>query len=165
MYRYLLVAMMTLTQGCTASAWQNFATPPAQQTVEARKFVLIDANGKPLAELGATREGSGLVLMDSTGKPRAALVVTGAGQPGLKLYDRSGVVRAALIVADDGHAGLALYDTASRNRAALATNPDGASALMLFDRDGRLVGVLPARLVDEQRSHGGRTQGDGRRSG
>lgn len=150
MYRYLLLAIVALTQGCSAAAWQNFEAPSAQQTIEARKLVLIDANGKPTAELGAAQEGSGLVLMDSAGKPRAALIVTPTGEPGLKLYDRAGVVRAALLVDNDGRAGLALYDAGNRNRAALATNPGGSSALMLFDRDGRLVEILPAHSDGEQ---------------
>ena len=145
MYRCLLLAAMVLTQGCAGSNWENFgASSGPRDAVEARKFVLVDANDKAIAELGAAQGGSGLVLMDSAGKPRAALVLTKAGDPGLKLYDGGGVVRAALVVGNDGRSGLAMYDAEGRNRAALATSPQAAPALLLFDGDGRVTTQLPA---------------------
>ena len=146
MYRCLLLAVMVLTQGCAAAAnLKNFGASSApRDVVEARKFVLVDANDKAIAELGAAQGGAGLVLTDSAGKPRAALVLTKSGEPGLKLYDGGGVVRAALVVGNDGRSGLAMYDAEGRNRAALATSQQGATALLLFDRNGRVTTQLPA---------------------
>jgi hypothetical protein len=145
MSRCFLLAVIVLTQGCAAANWENFGASSApRDAIEARKFVLVDANDKAIAELGAAQGGSGLVLMDSAGKPRAALVLTKAGEPGLKLYDGSGVVRGALVVGNDGRSGLVLYDAEGRNRAALATSPEGAPALLLFDRNGRVMTHLPA---------------------
>jgi hypothetical protein len=144
MSRYFLLAAIVLTQGCAATNWENFAASSApRDTVAARKFVLVDASSKPIAELGAAQGGSGLILMDSAGKPRAALVLTAAGEPGFKLYDHEGVVRAALVVANDGRSGLALYDGRGKDRAALATSADGAPALLLFDHDGGTLTRLP----------------------
>ncbi len=159
MYRYFLLAAIVLAQGCSAVDWQSFANSPPQQTVEAHKIVLVDSNGKPIAELGAAPGGSGLVLMDSAGKPRAALIVTQTGEPGLKLYDRAGVVRAALVVANDGRSGLALYDARSKNRAALAANPEGSSALMLFDGDGRPTAVVPPPISGARGTRAGPPSG------
>ncbi len=152
--RILLLAIMTaaLTQACAELNWRNWGVAPAAQpVVTAQKFVLIDAQGKAVAELGAAQGGSGLVLMDSAGQPRAALVLTSSGEPGLKLYDDKGVVRAALVVATDGRTGLVLYDGHDKNRAALATGRDGAPAMVLFDRDGRAVKLIAAPAGERRR--------------
>jgi hypothetical protein len=140
----LLLSIVLLVSGCTAANWSNPPpVPSVPETVEARKFLLVDPNGKPLAELGAAHGGSGLVLLDAAGKPRAAMVLTSAGEPGVKLYDAGGVVRAALMVANDGRSGLAIYDSNGRDRVALATDATGTPTLVLLERDGRVAAVLP----------------------
>jgi hypothetical protein len=154
MYNCLLLSIVLFIPGCTAASWNPAPVSSAPETVEAQKFVLVDANGKALAELGAAHGGSGLVLLDAAGKPRAAMVLTSAGEPGLKLYDADGLVRAALMVGNDGRSGLALYDTNGKNRAALATDTAGAATLVLFDREGRVAALLPASARDaRQHSH------------
>jgi hypothetical protein len=108
--------------------WHRDARRPLGKASE---FVLVDANDKPIAELGVAQEGSGLVLMDSLGNPRAALVLTQTGEPGLKLYDRASIVRAALMVAS-------ACDEGTKTRAASV----GASS----DERGSLTSVIDRQL-------------------
>ena len=144
-YRWLLLAMVLPVPACTSAAWNSLTAPAGpSEVVQTRKLVVVDGNGKPVAELGAAQEGSGLVLMDTEGKPRAAMVLTANGEPGLKLYDAAGEVRAALIVGNDGRAGLALYDARGKDRAALATDTEGNPALILLDRKGRVAAAVPS---------------------
>jgi hypothetical protein len=153
-YRWFLLALMALAQGCTPAASNTVAVPASPaEVVQARKFVLIGANGDPVAELGSSYGGAGLVLMDSTGQPRAALVLTASGEPGLKLYDQHGVVKAALMVGNDGRSGLAIYDTRGKDRAAFATDADGTPALVLFDNNGQVIDVLPAAPIKHRYRH------------
>ncbi len=73
--KFLLVMLVLLTPGCGAANWTGPPPLPSPDTVEARKFVLVDAAGNPLAELGAAHGGSGLVLLDSAGKPRVRYTI------------------------------------------------------------------------------------------
>jgi len=62
------------------------------QEIRANKFVLVDENGKPRAELAMDKGRPLLVLWDENGKPRAGLVVTKLG-PSLELNDENGKLR------------------------------------------------------------------------
>jgi len=63
--------------------------------IRARRFVLVDANGKTGAMLTADKDGPRLDLFDENGKIRATLEVSEDG-PGLALFDEKGEVRAML---------------------------------------------------------------------
>ncbi len=62
---------------------------PVPETIEARRFLVIDTKGEPRAALGVTEGGPTLALNDADGKLRAALTVTEGG-PALVLFDADG---------------------------------------------------------------------------
>jgi hypothetical protein len=110
--RLLAWGVVVLAGGSLLLAASGVRARPPQlgRIVEAERFVLRDASGKPRAVLGMDADEPGLWLYDAGGKPRAALAVT-ADRPGLALYDASGNARAALAVTAGGPA-LWLYDKA-----------------------------------------------------
>jgi hypothetical protein len=65
------------------------APPPGpQKQVSAEQFVLVDANGKTLAQLAKSGEGSPcLFVFDKEGKIRLEAGVYGDGQPFFGLFD------------------------------------------------------------------------------
>src|SRR5947207_15500694 len=132
-----VVAGLLLTTGCASNSVEKLSKKTetglyirAPGVIAAQNFVLVDAAGRPLAELSsAPQGGAGLVLLDQAGKARAALITTPAGEPGLKLYDASGAVRAAAMVSSDNSTGIALYDATGKSRAALTEAPLGQATL------------------------------------
>lgn len=126
-------------------------TPAWRRTVEAEKFVLRDASGKPLAMMDATNEEPTLTLADASGKPRAILGVDADGAS-LDLWDASGKPSASLGMLKDGP-GLVLYDANGNMRAFLDGESDGPS-LTLRDSGGfeSVVGhvALQAPATGEQ---------------
>lgn len=64
------------------------AAPPPQKQVSAEQFVLVDAGGKTMAQLGKSGEGTpGLFLYDKEGKVRLQAGVYADGQPYFGLFD------------------------------------------------------------------------------
>jgi mono/diheme cytochrome c family protein len=80
----------------------------AARAVEADRFVLLDPQGKPAAELSYRDGGPSLVLRGSAGKPRASLALLTDGVARLSLNDREGRSRVTLAVRADGEALLDL---------------------------------------------------------
>lgn len=150
---FLLLAAAPGFSGCAAGARQQLAQRSqtglfirSPSVIAAQSFVLVDASGKPVAELSsAPQGGSGLVLLDRNNKARAALVVTATGDPGLKLYDANGKVRTAIVISSDDKAGIALYDAGGHSRAALMESGAGESDLVVFDAAGRQIARFPGR--------------------
>jgi hypothetical protein len=156
--RYLSPSVLAITllaalgaAGCSSTGGQLsqrsetglFIRSPS--VIAAQSFVLVDAHGRPVAELSsAPQGGSGLVLLDSNNKARAALVVTPTGDPGLKLYDATGKVRTAVVISSDDRAGIALYDDSGHSRAALMESGNGESNLVIFGASGSQVARFPA---------------------
>jgi hypothetical protein len=144
-------ALPLLAIGCSSNSVQQLAKKSetgmyirAPGVIAAQNFVLVDASGRPVAELSSVPSGgAGLVLLDQTAKPRAALITTQTGEPGLKLYDANGVVRAAVVVSSDNTAGVALYDPSGHSRAALVESPAGEARLTIIDAAGRAIEVIP----------------------
>ena len=84
------------------------AVTSAPETVMARKFLLVDAQGMPRATLSVSEQGPGLWLYDEKGTYRAGLGVNANGT-GLMLRDDKGHNRAVLCIAEKGPE-LTLYD-------------------------------------------------------
>ncbi len=81
------------------------------------------------------------VLRDAQGNERAKLGLTNTNSTNLSLYDPSGKERASIFVLPDGTSALAFYDNNGEERAVLATGllssfhlvgPDGTSAATLL---------------------------------
>ena len=119
------------------------------RTVEAERFVLLDAKGAARAALESSEGGNPrLVLRDAEGRERAAVALDGEGRPMVSLHDgagqprtmigptsatlgtvwvldEGGVPRVTLGATPAGDFGLFLLDAALRNRAHLSLDGDG----------------------------------------
>lgn len=119
--------------------------------VRANKFVLVDDDGKMLAQLGVDVFGPTLSLSDKNDKVRAWLGVDEDG-PLLQLSDDKGKVR-ALLGADEDVSGLSLFDDKGKGRctigAAATIHEDGRkttypeSSIWLFGPDGKGLWSAP----------------------
>jgi hypothetical protein len=110
----------------------------AGRTVEAERFVLRDAAGRPRAELLMVDEKEQSVALrfkDADGMPRLTMG-TENGAALIVLNEQGGKLRAGLVALPHGAPGLSLYDSTGKPRAELSLNRDGAPALTFNDRDG-----------------------------
>ena len=111
-----------------------------EDVVNAKKFNLLDDNGKTRASLSATELGTALTLRDENNQPRASLSVTEL-ETALTLRDENNQPRAKLALSKNGPE-LALCDENDKPRARLAVSKD-EMVLDLFDADGKpLVGLF-----------------------
>jgi hypothetical protein len=78
---------------CILGALFLLGAQSRQTTVEAQRFVLVDADGKPRASFHTDAKGPNLGMLDARGNPRAILTVAEEG-PRLNLYDSA--VRACI---------------------------------------------------------------------
>ena len=113
---------------------------PVPETIEARQFIVRDADGKARAVLGVTEAGGSLGLCDADGNARALLGVTETG-PTLWLHDADGTTRALLVAAEAG-AVLGLHDPNGTLRAVLTIVKEGPG-LLLYDADGKPLFSAP----------------------
>jgi len=125
------------------------------KVIEAEKFVLRDAEGKPRARLESLPSGLvRLALLDKNENIQSVLGV-GVGRPSLVLAGRnnktilttsflsiSGKSRLTLAVLPSGAQSLVLTDNTKRTRAELGIEVDGSSTFGLFDRTGTARAVL-----------------------
>lgn len=126
--------------GGTGVVVAMFATqrlPSPGSVVQARSFVLQDAQGTARATWGVTKDGGvQFALQDDKGNPRARLSVLEDGSTGLALVDSAGHPRAALGLLADGTINLVFADQGGRSRAVFGLTPGGASSLVLADGNG-----------------------------
>jgi hypothetical protein len=108
------------------------------QEIQARAFVLVDQQGKPLARLGLLPHGAlGLGFYDRGKQSRILLSVEADGSSSVSLFGKDGKGGALLAVSGSGAASLRLIDVNWKSRVALATWPNGAPFLQLADRTGK----------------------------
>jgi len=91
---------------------------PYMESVAAKKFLVVDAQGKLRATLCIAEKG-----------------------PGLWLYDETGAYRAGLGLNEQG-AGLTLIDAKGKNRATMCLAEKGPE-LTLYDENGKTVWAAP----------------------
>jgi hypothetical protein len=133
-------------------AWLTGQSPPGQaqprqdRTVEAERFVLLDATGKKRAVLGAEKlpnqevPGSpGLYLFDDEGNVRIVLNTTKEGGAGIAVCDRTPNLnpQVVLMMSKEGNAGLGLQDGNGKSRALMEMEKDKAPVLILQDENGK----------------------------
>jgi len=126
--RLLAVAGITvvgLAVACTGSSIVE-----SVKELHAQSIVLEDANGKPLARLGAVKGGAELTFTDTKGKRRAVVGYTEEGSH-LDLFDADGN-RRAIVAAHGDRPGISLTGRNDKPRVAL-TAEVGGSSLYLFD--------------------------------
>lgn len=123
--------------------------------VEAERFLVRDATGKPRATLGLLPDGSpSLNLIDKDGNIRMAVGMKPEGSPSINLYDKTQTNRAVLATLPDGSPALVLFNKAGETQALLGSSfpmrihPEDietrpASSLVLFDKDGKVIWKAP----------------------
>ncbi len=119
-------------------AAQAAKAPPAVKEVRAQAFLLVNAQGRELARLAPTPEGSGwgLLVLDSKGKP-AVGAATGKTGSAVGLFDSQGTRRMTLGVAPDGVAsGMFISRSDGRPGVTMGVGPQGVG-LNLSDEEGR----------------------------
>lgn len=119
------------------------ATSVGADVVIAKKFLLLDSDGKVRGNLIVAEHGPVLELSEATGKVRVALGMPQRAGAGLNVYNREGDTRATLTIGDVG-VSLYLYDAnrQPRVRLELADIPaegswSAISMLTLCYRNGR----------------------------
>ncbi|MBA2572897.1 MAG: hypothetical protein H0V06_07625 [Gemmatimonadetes bacterium] len=118
--------------------------------VEARRFVLRDADGMARGVWELTPNGaSRLVMQDRDARERIRLTLLPDGSPGLTLADRDGRSHTVLGLLRDQTSTLVFADQAGKTRAVFGVPADGSSTLVFADRDGETrlgVGVDAAGI-------------------
>src|SRR5262245_54686893 len=134
-------ACLTVTAGLVGGAiagsfWSIDARAAGRaKTVEAEKFVLVDAGGRQRAALQVLANGLvDLSLQDAKGGNRATIGVEADGSTSIGLFDTKGYKVATLGQERDGHTGLLLYSPQGKGLASLTATPSGESALRLLDK-------------------------------
>jgi hypothetical protein len=108
--------------------------------VQARKFVLVDENGKTRSLLAMEQFGPKLSLTDAQGKTRVELCVVKNG-PVLNLSDTNGATRAGIAVLKDGPV-LSLDYGEGKTRALLAVE-EGGPGIRLYDGNDKILWSAP----------------------
>ena len=131
-------------------AVDSIKTPP-QLSIKADKFVLVDGNGRPRAELTVAADGTpGLFLYDENGVRRGAFSLSADGAPALVLHDKLGKPRAEVALRADGVVGLGFYDQSGEGRAEFFVSSEGAASLYLFGSSGERIAELPPKNGKEE---------------
>lgn len=143
--RWLTAMATVLAVLCVALlAWQ-FA--PIDPIVEARGFVLRDAQRRARAELMIRADGTPILRLNNLhGRARAMLHLRDDGAVALRLIDPAGVNRAELSLDRRGEPALVLSGANGRSRVILAagdTSEAGEQSVVLRDRLGRPVWSAP----------------------
>ena len=137
---YLLVATLGVMCGAIVSGHLStisvLAAQSGQDTLTARKIIIVGKDGKPRATIGVEDDGTAdIVLYDGSGTRRVGLGTEAKGSKrkgggGLNLFDENGkTIRSRLYVRDsDGSTGLTLYDRYGQPHAGLAVNAVGSPA-------------------------------------
>ena len=136
----------------------------AAEVVKAKRFEVVDAQGRVRAALGFTEDGKQVLnlsdeaenvraslrlapdgspvlgMRDAAGKAQIMLAMTKEGQM-LGMSDGAGNLQAQLFAQSDGQSALILHDQ-NNPRAILALESDGPS-LKLYDKDGKVAWKAP----------------------
>jgi len=132
-FRWLLVGL-ALGLGALALVWA------LAEEVRAKRFVLVDEEGRERAALEMIEDVPMLSLRNAAGNIRAALSVD-ADETGLGLCDAAGNIRATLSVDADGPM-LSLADETATPRAALGVDTDGPR-IVFSDAAGKPIWGAP----------------------
>lgn len=104
-----------------AAAVCGTAQQPKPKIVEASRFVLVDANGKPRGALTMSEFGPSIVLNDQSGKTRIQLTVRDGSGPELAIFDQAGDRRSVLSLNPDQSPTLLMLDADEKPRAMLGS--------------------------------------------
>jgi hypothetical protein len=127
---------------------------PHDQVLEARGFVVRDAQWRVRAELAARRDGSPVLRLNNPyGRPRAVLHLRDDGVVALRLMDQGATNRAVLTLDKRGQPSLVLSGPDSSARVILRSEEsgeEGVQGVAVRDRRGRPVWSSPASARGDQ---------------
>lgn len=131
------VATLSLL-GLAACTAMTAATTHDVLTVS--RLQIVDADGKPMIELGPDMDGYGLSIRDGAGKVRISLRDV-AEETGLFINDAAGDSRVGVAHFSHGGSGVALHGPEVRGAAVLYYKDRGS--LSFYDPDGAVTHQVP----------------------
>jgi len=166
-----VVVCLVVTVAAVAYAAGQAKAVPVAEVVRARRFELVDADGKERAVLRIAAEGTPmLVLWDNNGKVSAGLGLGPDGSPNLALVDANGkgsvLLSSSSLVLFDGNRryrvtlgltsnnapSLSFWGEKGEARAVLSLNPDSGPSLELYDEKGKSRAALGATDLEAART-------------
>lgn len=108
------VALLTAVSGLLLFVGATRPETLKAKTVEAREFILRDAEGSVWATLGTDEGYVALTLTDPSQSGRAVLMVNPDGHPGLRLVGRDDRTRVLLTVDEANNPRFLLYSDSGR---------------------------------------------------
>ena len=125
-----LGAVLIAIGGLSLTAW----TTPQGDTISARQFMILDADGIPRGLFGvlADQASIGMMYTDPSGNTRLEMGVDPDGTPRLAMMDEHGRVRSEIAMRDDGSPTIVLTDSSEYRRIAISASNDGAGQVILF---------------------------------
>lgn len=113
------------------------------ETIEARRFVVRDANGIMRFEVASRATAFGLDIHDREGRVRASFMVSETtGEPFLQLRDSNGAARVRVDFVF-GSPALRVLDADGKDRLELYLKGDGSAVLRIRDVDGKVLWKVP----------------------
>lgn len=147
-WKVIGISVMTLM----APALLMGATKPGvQNEIRARRFTLVNDEGKIRGFLGFSAIGSPtlflfdnptVTLFDSERRPRARLT-GGSIESGLRLYGKDGNPVIDLYAESGEWPRVSLFDKSQRRRAVLQVLPDGSPRSEFRDTGGKIIWSAP----------------------
>ena len=125
--------------GLGLTAWVN----PQGDTVTAKQFMVLDADGIPRGMFGvlADQTSIGMMYTDPSGNQRIEMGVDPDGTPRLALMDEAGTVRSEIGMREDGSPTIVLTDASETRRIAMSATNEGAGQVTFFG--GPAADTLP----------------------
>jgi hypothetical protein len=102
----------------------------------AQKFVLVDDEDRPRAELSIVDGAVALSLGDANREMRLSLIVDKKGEPSIRLCGEDGRPRAVVILSN-GHPRVGLHDSAGTARIFLGVTANDEPIVALHDKTGK----------------------------
>ena len=156
--RSWLCVCLTVTAGLVGGAisgslWSIDVSAAARRgkTVEAERFVLVDASGRQRAALQVLPSGRvDLSMQDAKGGDSVKLGVEADGSASIGFFNPTGQRVALFGQGSDGHTELLLSSPEGKGLARLASTPNRESALTLYDtKTGRARAGLGVAATGE----------------
>jgi len=118
--------------GLALTAWVG----PQEDTITAKQFVVLDADGIPRGMFGllADEASIGMMFSDPSGKQRIEMSVDQDGMPSLWLRDETGAIRSEIGQREDGSPTIVLTDASEVRRIALSATNAGGGQVTFFGR-------------------------------
>jgi len=117
---------------------------PQSDSVQAKKFVVVDENGKERAVFGMASGGPELVMLDSSDRTALQMQVPKIPDKAA-FYLRDPELRAELELAMTMNGAVLHLNDKSGNRVRLATNELNAPLAAIYDAEGKLLFKVSAQ--------------------